>query len=309
MAVPVRTPIQDTAGVHMPQSPPDGKSNGVVFDRNLAEKFVNFSRICYCDRPSIQAWNCSTCKSVAPFELEEMSNETYEHVGVYVGYWRERDMVLVVFRGTDYLINWIQDLYSYGVDANYPQCNATEEDDGLGSFDRKPACKVHSGFFDDWKSVQYEVLNATQRAMAAHPTAQVWVTGHSMGGALAVFCALDVRLKLNVPFVGLYTFGQPRVGNKAFAEFTTRTIPNTMRVTHQDDVVPHLPPMTSAYLPLTAFHHEATEVWQTGPQDDIFKVCDASGEDPTCADSLPSWDRSVSAHLHYLGWQMHCEGQ
>eukprot|EP00961_Rhodomonas_salina_P183493 2476863-Rhodomonas_salina.1 len=31
---------------------------GATFDRGLAETFVNFSRICYCDDTSIRNWNC-----------------------------------------------------------------------------------------------------------------------------------------------------------------------------------------------------------------------------------------------------------
>jgi len=145
------------------------------------------------------------------------------------------------------------------------------------------------------------------QVMAGHPGAQVWVTGHSMGGAMAVFCALDIRIRLKVPFVGLYTFGQPRVGNLPFASFIAHTLPNALRIVHQDDVVPHLPPMTGAYLPLTNFHHNPTEIWQSGSEDATFEQCDASGEDPRCSNSLPSWDRSVEAHMFYVGWPMHCE--
>lgn len=31
-------------------------------------------------------------------------------------------------------------------------------------------------------------------------------------------------------------------------------------------------------------------------RDDTYVLCDASGEDPKCSDSLPRWDRSVEAH-------------
>ena len=40
------------------------------------------------------------------------------------------------------------------------------------------------------------MVNATQRMLDAHPTAEVWVTGHSLGGALAALCALDLQLQL-----------------------------------------------------------------------------------------------------------------
>ena len=43
------------------------------------------------------------------------------------------------------------------------------------------------------------------------------MTGHSLGGALAVLCALDLQdIYGNI---NLYTFGCPRVGNAAFAQY------------------------------------------------------------------------------------------
>jgi len=279
--------------------------------------FVDIDKVCL---------EASTCNAMAPFEVVYHSAETSEHVGVFVGYWSARNMVIVAFRGSQYLINFIQDLTSYAVDANYPMCDSatplpeqdtwqqtrlrarsTGGEQGDEELEGKTKCKVHSGFFDDWKDVREEVLNATASALAGHAGAQVWVTGHSMGGAMAVFCALDIKIRLKPTFIGLHTFGQPRVGNAAFAAFAASTIPNAMRVVHQDDVVPHLPPMTGAYIPLTNFHHNPTEVWQTGTEDSEFRLCDASGEDPHCSNSLPSWDRSVEAHLWYVGWPMHCE--
>jgi predicted lipase len=53
--------------------------------------------------------------------------------------------------------------------------------------------------------------------MAKHPGAPIFVTGHSLGGALAVIAALDLKLSLNVK-VTVYTYGQPRVGNAKFSD-------------------------------------------------------------------------------------------
>ena len=50
-----------------------------------------------------------------------------------------------------------------------------------------------------------------------------------------------------------YTFGQPRVGNEAFAN-VFKTLVSEYRVVHYADIVPHLPPE------VLGFHHVATEV-------------------------------------------------
>jgi len=127
-----------------------------------------------------------------------------------------------------------------------------------------------------------------------------------LGGALAAFGALEISLMLQRKDVGCYTFGEPRVGNKYFAEFWGAWLPLGIRVVHSDDIVPHLPPRGNTMMLLTDFHHTKTEVWQEAGSDGNFTVCDDSGEDPACSDSIPQWDRSIEAHLWYLGLLMRC---
>lgn len=55
------------------------------------------------------------------------------------------------------------------------------------------------------------------------------------------------------------TFGQPRIGNAAFASLYTKLVPNTIRVTNDHDIVPHLPPYYY-YLPQKTYHHFPREV-------------------------------------------------
>lgn len=95
------------------------------------------------------------------------------------------------------------------------------------------------------------------------------------------------------------------------------------RFVHYRDPVPHLPPeyvvasavearephdLTLIPPPARAsilrafdYYHSPTEVFYkenyTGP--DCLKVCDSSGEDPTCSDQY-DFDIVVSDHLHYL---------
>ncbi|KAI3769794.1 hypothetical protein L6452_00907 [Arctium lappa] len=63
-----------------------------------------------------------------------------------------------------------------------------------------------------------------------------------MGGAMASSCGLDLMLINGSKNVQLMTIGQPRIGNVAFASYYSEHVPNTFRVTHEHDMVPHLPP-------------------------------------------------------------------
>lgn len=81
--------------------------------------------------------------------------------------------------------------------------------------------------------------------MADHPRAKVWITGHSLGGALASLVAYDLLQKkiiADAAQVQVYTMGQPRVGNLAFANAYNELVPRTYRMVNAKDIVPHLPP-------------------------------------------------------------------
>jgi predicted lipase len=49
---------------------------------------------------------------------------------------------------------------------------------------------------------------------------QVYCTGHSLGGAVASLAAFDIARELNISpqRIKLYTFGCPRLGNRAFVD-------------------------------------------------------------------------------------------
>src|SRR6187399_1832970 len=70
------------------------------------------------------------------------------------------------------------------------------------------------------------------------------------------------------------------------------------RVVHNRDRVPHWPKAITA----GGYHHIATEVWYTTSFD--YKVCDESGEDETCSNSL--WILSDDDHTFYLDLSTDC---
>ena len=190
------------------------------------------------------------------------------------------DVKLVVsFRGTESLENWIENLR-------------------IAKTDREMSCagcKVHSGFLDSFNTVADGVLAAIQEQHERYPGAPVYTTGHSLGGALAVIAAYVLEYDLHVPVSGVFTYGAPRVGNSAFAKFFNGASDThvTYRLTHHRDPVPHLP------MKVLGFRHTATEVFYRGDTHD-HQVCDASGEDPFCSNHYLI-DYSIHDHLSYFG--------
>ena len=56
--------------------------------------------------------------------------------------------------------------------------------------------QVHHGFYNAYHNttIRPGILNAVARAKEFYGDLGIIVTGHSMGGAMASFCALDLRV-------------------------------------------------------------------------------------------------------------------
>jgi triacylglycerol lipase len=122
--------------------------------------------------------------------------------------------LVIVFRGTDRPEDWITNL-------KYAQV------EGYGG-------KVHRGFSLALDSIWDEVHS---RVKTLRTNGQrIWLAGHSLGGALATLAAR----RLETPYQphAVYTFGQPRVGDPAFAANYPATL---YRFVNNRDIVPNFP--------------------------------------------------------------------
>ena len=76
----------------------------------------------------------------------------------------------------------------------------------------------------------------------------LYLTGHSLGGALAMIAAQDLTENFDLPQpVQVYTFGSPRIGNVAYASNYDQKIPATFRVVVDGDIIPGMPKMFGMY--------------------------------------------------------------
>ncbi|KAK0425359.1 hypothetical protein QR680_009160 [Steinernema hermaphroditum] len=156
-------------------------------------------------------------------------------------------------------------------------------------------------------------LNATvAAARSKHPERGVLFTGHSLGGALASLASSLFAATHSVApqDLLLVTFGQPRVGNMEYSAAHDALVPNSWRVVHAKDVVPHVPNCYFSILSRScasyfnhATYHHGTEIWF--PEDmrpgALFKICTGQpvNEDRKCSDSFYAF-YNVTEHLRYF---------
>ncbi|KAH7676772.1 Triacylglycerol lipase protein [Dioscorea alata] len=268
-----------------------------VYNSTLARILVEYASAVYMtDLTELFTWTCSRCNDMTEgFEMVELIVDVQNCLQAFVGIAHDLNAIVIAFRGTQErsIQNWIEDLFWKQLDLNYPEM---------------PDAMVHHGFYSAYHntSLRPAILNAVERIMDLYGDIRVMVTGHSMGGAMASFCALDLTVNYGIKDIQLMTFGQPRIGNTAFASYFGKHVPHTVRVTNGHDMVPHLPPYYS-YFPSKTYHHFAREVWlhNIGLGSLVYlveKVCDGSGEDPHCSRSVSG--SSISDHTMYYGIEL-----
>jgi hypothetical protein len=88
-------------------------------------------------------------------------------------------------------------------------------------------------------------LKGIEALSMAYGVQRTYFTGHSFGGTFAVLATFDgvKRKALDPKKMSVVTFGQPRVGNDAFAKcFDDMQLDTVIRVVNPFDAVPYLPP-------------------------------------------------------------------
>lgn len=110
-----------------------------------------------------------------------------------------------------------------------------------------PGGDVHRGFLAALHRIWADVEDAVEELRDKRQT--FWVTGHSLGAALATLAVASFRFRETpVPVNGLYTFGQPRAGSEMFAEhFNAAFKKRTFRFVNNNDVVTRVPPSAFGY--------------------------------------------------------------
>lgn len=161
--------------------------------------------------------------------------------------------------------------------------------------------QVHSGFYANVQAVWEDVVRALYHARNGQfisggttgkeeltkpqePLKALYVTGHSLGGAMAVLAAARLfqkgfeKWKPDDLIRGVYTFGQPMVGDASFVQLVKNSFEDRLyRHVYRDDVVPHLPPEPAVpvpFVPTIRYEHVGDE-WRAQNLDEHWSKSSA----------------------------------
>ncbi|KAG9288158.1 hypothetical protein G9A89_020464 [Geosiphon pyriformis] len=172
-----------------------------------------------------------------PLEAEDI---IYSSDGIQV--MAEKDAanseIIISFRGITRATNIISDITL----TNYPYDESS---------------KVHQGFLKIFQKNEKALINQVLTMINDNHPLTLTMTGFDSGGVYAIFTALALKLQGNsfqFKDINLYTFGQPRIGDKAFAQLVKEKL-IVRRVIYNNDLIPHKPQIAQGYL------HFDTEYW------------------------------------------------
>ena len=129
---------------------------------------------------------------------------------------------------------------------------------------------VHSGFYRNVRATQWAIINelhvalrgrslVNPRRVLEYPMQALYVTGHSLGGAMAVLFSLSLAGKMEERAIAdklraVYTFGQPMATSEPLPAIGRAVAQKVFRHVNARDPVPALPPL--AWGRFAHFGHE-----------------------------------------------------
>ncbi|MFF0817191.1 lipase family protein [Rhodococcus sp. NPDC003318] len=208
-------------------------------------------------------------------------------------------VVILAYRGTEptNVVNWLTDADVHPDKIAFP-FPKTEGADAVeaGTY------AVHAGFYRNVRATRFAVVAALQRALQGRsvldddeetplkpmpgPMTTLYLTGHSLGGAMAALMAVMLSVEkgyiepFEPVFKGAYTFGAPMVGSPEFAaacaahDFLDR---NVLRYVYRKDLVPHLPPSDSDHFEHFGREYRYGDAWRDTSDDPITQMGDLLG--------------------------------
>lgn len=114
-----------------------------------------------------------------------------------------------------------------------------------------PSGRVHRGFFQCFQSMVNKIDSIIAEEVCRDATTTLWLTGHSLGGALALLCGHHICSHYCPRIVGqtnIVTFGSPRVGDLDFARQLGKGIVHAIHNVQMElDPVISTPPVILGY--------------------------------------------------------------
>lgn len=228
-------------------------------------------------------WDCGlACKTASLSKvvvLQDSKLDTYGIVGTRGNFFTGKECVLAL-RGTKNIRNEISDIEIFTRNPWGDEC---------------PRCQVHDGFYGAWSSLAKQAHQALTDLGCSNK--KLRVTGHSMGASMASLAAFELSQSYQIGAV--YTYGQPRTGNKHWVAAYADRLADVpfFRVTDYKDDIPLLIWHDMFF---QGWEHQSPEVYYGSTQLGAYTVCE-DAQNTTCSEQWSIKESNGCFHCSYLG--------
>ena len=312
-----------------------------AYDSSVANILLHYSGASYCLNNGIISpdeflshWDCDSCAVIKKSCISQIHGVMNTGINknlasppteamALVSFDKCLNAFVVAFKGTDDATSAFTDM-SVSLKNVIPYAPESSCD----------SCKVHGGFQDAYDYIREMVMSSlrdtiktelqlTKNGFSNDGGHKLYITGHSLGGAMATLLFHDI-IEDNIYFetigdvlqfdlVSIYTFGSPRVGNKEFvSEYGTLmedcsdvyiSTCESFRITYGQDGVTQLPPLSLTnylHVPHELYYPEFTAVPSTNDWISATPIdCNdsPSAEDTgTCINSFIQFNTNLFEH-------------
>lgn len=232
-------------------SNPPGSIGAEPFDLDLA---LELGRLCLQSYQMLDDFNNGrNFELPAPFKLEKVFCTTERFIGESIDADSTQDKqfctgkdevpiafvatsgeeIFLVFRGTKDIVEWIKDAEFLKEPYDFvPGAGNTEE-----------------GFTKVYRSIHQPIIDEVNTlADSTENFTTLFVTGHSLGAALAILSIPELIDKTTFNQPVMYNFAGPRVGDMTFKNLYDSLIGTSWRVYNTRDEAPRYPPLRFKYI-------------------------------------------------------------
>ncbi|CAF1282605.1 unnamed protein product [Adineta steineri] len=239
-------------------------NNNINRDYNTPDIFdvfhIYLSKILYESSPVIKqqcidwGFDDDSIKILTYIQNQDLTKYSFSTQAAVINY-KESNSIIIAFRGTEPmdLLQWITDASTNFIDINNIFNDIINKNpiqvhagfySALGLHELKPIHEIDFNNVNDATTPMFiQLLKAIKEFNQNDTKCNITITGHSLGAGLAsLFSFVLAGYGYESCISGVYTYGQPLVGNRHYAEILNNKLGNRIhRWVNHSDIVPRLP--------------------------------------------------------------------
>lgn len=251
------------------------------FNLDDAQALAHLEGATYCDAERFNKWDVGDQLYSVDAAKVRLVQDVSTEATAGIGRMLEPDGCFVAVRGTNGVWQSILDADFVTAKWDRPSCQD---------------CWLHAGFMKSYESIRTRVFDTLEEFGCQNKP--LYLTGHSFGAAVMHYLLYDA-IAASYSIARATAMESPRPGDQGFAValqkiLATQPGADVVRITHYQDLVPHVPPYHIAN-----YRHSLPEIYFGTRNGSGYKECGLDDNTSNCANQWPLWDLTMDDHCWF----------